>query len=75
MQIAMIGLGRMGMNMAKRLLQGGHSVIAYNRTPGKTDQIVEEGGVGAYSLGEVIEKLSHPWVIWIMLPAGAALMP
>ena len=70
MQIAMIGLGRMGMNMAKRLLQGGHSIIAYNRTPGKTDQIVEEGAIGAYSLGEVVENLSPPRVTWVMLPAG-----
>ena len=53
-----------------RLLQGGHSVIAYNRTPGKTDQIVEEGAIGAYSFSEVIETLSPPRVIWIMLPAG-----
>ena len=66
----MIGLGRMGMNMAKRLLQGGHSVIAYNRTPNKTDQLVKEGAIGAYSLSEVVEKLSPPRVTWVMLPAG-----
>ena len=70
MQIAMIGLGRMGMNMAKRLLLGGHSVIAYNRTPDKTDQLVKEGAIGAYSLGEVVEKLSFPRAAWVMLPAG-----
>ena len=70
MQIAMIGLGRMGMNMAKRLLQGAHSVIAYNRTPNKTDQLVKEGAIGAYSLSEVVEKLSPPRVTWAMLPAG-----
>jgi 6-phosphogluconate dehydrogenase len=70
MQIAMIGLGRMGMNMAKRLLQGGHRVIAYNRTPNKTDQLVKEGAIGAYSLREVVEKLSPPRIIWVMLPAG-----
>jgi 6-phosphogluconate dehydrogenase len=43
MRIGMIGLGRMGMNMAKRLLQGGHEVVAYNRTPTKTEEIVKEG--------------------------------
>ena len=43
MQIAMVGLGRMGMNMARRLLQGGHEVVAYNRTPSKTKEIVKEG--------------------------------
>ncbi len=72
MQIAMIGLGRMGMNMAKRLLRGGHQVVAYNRTPGKTDQIATEGAVGAYSLSEVVDKLTPPRVTWLMLPAGPA---
>jgi len=56
----MIGLGRMGMNMAKRLLQGGHQVVVYNRTSNKTDQMVKEGASGAYSLAEVVEKLSPP---------------
>ena len=60
MQIAMVGLGRMGMNMAKRLLKGGHDVVAYNRSPEKTDEMVKEGAVGAYSLDEVVEKLSPP---------------
>ena len=71
MQIAIIGLGRMGMNMAKRLLRGGHEVVAFNRTPSKTDQLVKEGAIGAYSISEVVDKLSHPRVIWIMLPAGS----
>jgi len=71
MQIAMIGLGRMGMNMAKRLLLGGHEVVAFNRTPTKTDQLVKEGAIGAYSISEVVDKLSHPRVTWIMLPAGS----
>ncbi|MBW2252051.1 MAG: decarboxylating 6-phosphogluconate dehydrogenase [Deltaproteobacteria bacterium] len=71
MQIAMIGLGRMGMNMAKRLLQGGHEVVAFNRTPTKTDQLVKEGAIGAYSISEVVDKLSHPRVTWVMLPAGS----
>jgi 6-phosphogluconate dehydrogenase len=60
----------MGMNMAKRLLIGGHEVVAFNRTPSKTDQLVKEGAIGAYSLSEVVEKLSPPRVIWVMLPAG-----
>lgn len=73
MKIAMIGLGRMGMNMAKRLLRGSHEVIAYNRSPEKTDALVEEeGAAGAYSLSEVVEKLSQPRIVWIMLPAGQA---
>ena len=72
MQVGMIGLGRMGMNMAKRLLQGGHRVIAYNRTREKTDLLVKDGAIGAYSLPELVEKLSPPRVVWIMLPAGSA---
>ena len=66
----MIGLGRMGMNMARRLLKGNHQVIAYNRTPKRTDEIVKEGAIGAYSLSELVEKLSPPRVVWLMLPAG-----
>jgi 6-phosphogluconate dehydrogenase len=72
MQLAIIGLGRMGMNMAKRLLLGGHEVIAFNRTPTKTEQAVKVGAIGAYSISEVVDKLSPPRVIWIMLPAGPA---
>ncbi|MFC1867538.1 phosphogluconate dehydrogenase (NAD(+)-dependent, decarboxylating) [Thermodesulfobacteriota bacterium] len=70
MRIGMIGLGRMGMNMAKRLLKGGHEVVAFNRTPNKVDQLVEEGAIGAYSLTELTGKLSPPRIAWIMLPAG-----
>ena len=70
MELAMIGLGRMGMNMARRLLKGNHQVIAYNRTPNRTDEIVKEGAIGAYSLSELMEKLSPPRVVWLMLPAG-----
>lgn len=70
MQIAMIGLGRMGLNMARRLLEGRHQVVAFNRTADKTDQLVEEGAQGAYSLSELIEKLTLPRVLWLMLPAG-----
>jgi 6-phosphogluconate dehydrogenase len=72
MKLAMIGLGRMGMNMAKRLLKGGHQVVAYNRSPEKTKQLVEAGAIGAYSLSEVAEKLSTPNILWMMLPAGQA---
>jgi 6-phosphogluconate dehydrogenase len=63
----------MGMNMARRLLKGNHQVITYNRTPNKTDQIVKEGAIGAYSISELVEKLSPPRVVWLMLPAGPAI--
>jgi 6-phosphogluconate dehydrogenase len=70
MKIGMIGLGRMGMNMAKRLLQDGREVVAYNRTPDKTDQLVKEGASGAYSMAELVRKLDPPRCTWLMLPAG-----
>jgi 6-phosphogluconate dehydrogenase len=62
----------MGMNMARRLLQGGHEVVAYNRSPQKTDELAKEGALPAYSLPEVVEKLPPPRIVWIMLPAGNA---
>jgi 6-phosphogluconate dehydrogenase len=68
----MIGLGRMGMNMARRLLRGGHEVVAYNRTPRKTEELTGEGARPAYSLREAVEKLPAPRTLWIMLPAGPA---
>lgn len=70
MKIAMIGLGRMGMNMARRLLRGGHEVVAYNRTQEKTGEIAAEGAVAAYELAEISQKLTAPRVVWMMLPAG-----
>ena len=70
MKIGMIGLGRMGMNMARRLIQDGHQIVAYNRTPDKTEELVKDGAVGAFSLRELVEKLPAPRVVWLMLPAG-----
>ena len=70
MQIGMVGLGRMGMNMARRLLKGGHKVVAYNRTPDRVREIVKGGAKGAYSLEDLVKKLSPPRLTWLMLPAG-----
>ncbi len=70
MKIAMIGLGKMGMNMARRLMGGGHQVVAFNRSAEKTREIQKEGAVAAFSLAEVVEKLEPPRVVWLMLPAG-----
>ena len=72
MQLAMIGLGRMGMNMVRRLLRGGHEVIVYNRTPQKTQEIAKEGALAAYSPDELVHRLTPPRVVWMMLPAGPA---
>jgi 6-phosphogluconate dehydrogenase len=73
MQIAMIGLGRMGMNMARRLLGGGHQVVVYNRTPQKVEQMEKEGAVGAESLEDLVQKLIPPRVVWMMLPIGGVI--
>ena len=70
MQVGMIGLGRMGMNMARRLLKNGVDVVGFNRTSKRTDQFVREGGIGAYSYQELLERLEPPRVVWVMLPAG-----
>lgn len=70
MKLAMIGLGRMGMNMARRLLGGDHQVVAYNRSPEKTEKLVGEGGIGAFALEEIIGHLEPPRIAWLMLPAG-----
>ena len=70
MQIAMIGLGKMGMNMARRLIKGRHKVIAYNRTPEAVKKIAREGAQGAYSLEEMVKKLTPPRAVWLMIPAG-----
>lgn len=73
MQIGMIGLGRMGMNMARRLIGGGHEVIVYNRTLEKVRQMEGEGAVGANSIAELVEKLKPPRVVWLMLPIGGTI--
>lgn len=66
----MVGLGRMGMNMVRRLLKGGHKVVAYNRSPEKTRQIMKEGAQGVFSLPELVQALQPPRIVWLMLPAG-----
>jgi 6-phosphogluconate dehydrogenase len=71
MRIAIIGLGKMGGNMARRLLRGGHEVVAYDRDAATTEKLVADGAIGAGSLEDVAKKLSPPRVAWVMVPAGA----
>ena len=71
MQIGMIGLGRMGANMARRLTSGGHQCVAFDRNRETVDTLAREGPTAAYSLEEVVEKLTAPRAVWIMLPSGA----
>src|SRR5574337_829248 len=70
MELGMIGLGRMGANMTKRLLQGGHRVVCYDRNPEAVRRVAGEGTVGADSPATLAERLPRPRVIWLMIPAG-----
>src|SRR5690349_16216419 len=71
MQIGMIGLGRMGGNMARRLTRGGHQCLIYDRNRESIDTLAKEGPVPTYSLEQLVEKLTAPRAVWIMLPSGA----
>ena len=71
MQIAMIGLGRMGGNMVTRLLQGGHTVVAFDRSADAVQSAVDHGAIGVSSLPELVDKLDAPRAVWVMVPAGA----
>jgi 6-phosphogluconate dehydrogenase len=70
MRLAMIGLGRMGLNMVKRLVQGGHEVVAFNRSPAPVQEAAQSGAIPAASFEDAISKLSAPRAVWLMLPAG-----
>jgi 6-phosphogluconate dehydrogenase len=71
MKLAMVGLGRMGGNMARRLLRASHQVVGFNRTEEITNEIQKQNGlIPAFSLKEAIQKLETPRVVWLMLPAG-----
>jgi 6-phosphogluconate dehydrogenase len=70
MDIGMFGLGRMGANMARRLLRGGHRVVAGNRSRGPIDELTEQGAEPAFSVAEMVEKLAPPRAVWLMVPAG-----
>lgn len=70
MRLGMIGLGRMGMNMARRLLRDGQQVVVYNRSPDKVNQLAGEGAEGAASIEDLVARLTPPRIVWLMLPAG-----
>ncbi len=70
MKIAMVGLGRMGANMARRLIKGGHQCVVWNRDPKPVEQLVKEGAIGSSNIEELVKKLEAPRAVWVMLPSG-----
>ena len=70
MELGMIGLGRMGTNMVRRLLRAGHQCVVYDIHPEAVQALVKEGAVGATSLEDFVHKLSKPRAIWMMVPAA-----
>ena len=72
MQLGMIGLGRMGGDMVRRLMRGGHACVVFDLNAQTVKQCEQDGATGAASLDELIQKLTPPRAVWVMLPAGAA---
>ncbi|MDD5410822.1 MAG: decarboxylating 6-phosphogluconate dehydrogenase [Methylobacter sp.] len=70
MKIAMIGLGKMGANMTRRLINSGHEVVVYDLNPDNVTHLVSEGAEGASSLKDLVSRLSVPRAVWMMVPAG-----
>jgi 6-phosphogluconate dehydrogenase len=70
MQIGVIGLGRMGGNIVRRLIRSGHTAVVFDRAPEAVAKIAGEGAAGTASLGDLVAKLGKPRTLWLMLPAG-----
>lgn len=71
MQLGMVGLGRMGANIVRRIMKDGHTAVVYDRDASAVAALVAEGAVGADSLGDLVSKMEGPRNIWIMVPAGS----
>jgi 6-phosphogluconate dehydrogenase len=71
MQLGMVGLGRMGANIVRRLMRSGHSCVVYDRNPEPGRQLAQEGATAADSLPALVQSLAAPRAVWVMLPAGA----
>jgi 6-phosphogluconate dehydrogenase len=72
MQVGMVGLGRMGANMARRLMRGGHQIVGYASDPDGVKAIAADGGTGTTTLDDLVRALRLPRVVWVMVPAGTA---
>ena len=70
MQLGMIGLGRMGANMVRRLLKGGHQCAVFDMSPKAVAELVKERAVGSASLAEFARSLTKPRAVWLMVPVG-----
>ena len=70
MELGMVGLGKMGINMVFRLLEGGHKVVVFNRTRSKEEPVKNKGAIGSDSIEELVSKLPAPRIVWLMVPAG-----
>src|SRR5262249_30326960 len=70
MQLGMIGLGRMGANMVRRLIRNGHECVVYDRTPQTGNDLVKEKAVGSTSLDDLVKKLQKPRAVWLMVPGA-----
>ena len=70
MQLGMVGLGRMGANMVRRLIRNGHNCVVFDRSPEAVSELVKEKAVGATSLADLVKKLDTPRVVWLMVPAA-----
>src|SRR3989475_8870525 len=70
MQLGMIGVGRMGANMARRLIKKGHDCVVFDRSPKTVSELVQENAVGAASLPDLVKKLEKPRAVWLMVPAA-----
>ncbi len=75
MQIGMIGLGRMGANMVRRLIRKGHSCVVFNRSPQAVNELVKEKAIGATSFADVVKRLEKPRAIWLMGRRRLSMIP
>src|SRR5271154_5386500 len=71
MKIGMVGLGRMGANMVRRLIKNGHQCVAFDRSPEAVKALTKDNAAGASSLADMVKQLDKPRAVWLMVPAAA----